>query len=307
MYLDVRDLRLIQELHAAGSATAAAASLGVTQSAVSHQLRELEARLQTPMCVRAGKRLVLTTAGHRLRQTAERVLPELRQAIEEVSGLRDGQAGTLRICAECHTSYQWLPPLLRTFQTRHPRVDIDISVQHTRDPVAGLLDGSLDVALVTGTVHDRRLRVRRMGADEHVAIVGLKHPLALKPFLTPAELGAQDLLLYSASADESFTVQRILRPAGVRPVRIRFVQLTEAIVEMVRAGLGVSVLPSWSVRSAIGSRKVRAVRITREGIRREWKAVRLRRPDEPAYVGDFLDLVEEALADLPAPAPPSRA
>ena len=301
MAVEVRHLRLIQELHATGSATNAAARLGVTQSAVSHQLRELEVRLNTPVCIRAGKRLVLTPAGHRLLQTADHVLAELAQVMSDVSRLRGGHAGTLRVCAACHTSYQWLPPLLRTFEARHPHVEIDVSVQHTSDPIAALIGGTLDIGLVTDTVHDRRLRVRRLGADEHVAIVPPKHPLAGKPFITPSELGEQDLLLYSASAEESFTVRRILRPAGVRPARIRFVQLTEAIVEMVKAGLGVSVLPSWSVQSAIASRKVRAVRITRDGIRREWKAVSLRTPGEAAYVKDFIDLVGEAIAGLPAP------
>src|SRR5687768_3559095 len=208
MSVEMRHLRLIRELHATGSATNTAARLGVTQSAVSHQLRELEGRLNTPVCIRAGKRLVLTAAGHRLLQTAEHVLAEITQAMDDVSRLSGGHAGALRVCAECHTSYQWLPPLLRKFQSRHPRVEIDVSVQHTVDPIGALLGGTLDVGLVTDAVHDRRLRVRRLGADEHVAIVAPKHPLAGKPFMTPAELGEQDLLLYSASADESFTVRR---------------------------------------------------------------------------------------------------
>ena len=306
MVLEVRHLRLVRELHATGSATQAAARLGVTQSAVSHQLRELEGRLNTSVCTRTGKRLILTPAGHRLLETAEQVLAELERAVHDVSQLRSGQTGRLRVCAACHTSYQWLPILLRKFRTQHPGVELDVAVQHTADPVAGLLAGSLDVALVTDAVHDRRLRVRRLAADEQVAIVAARHPLGAKSFITPEELGDQDLLLYSASAQESFTVRRILRPAGVRPVRIRFVQLTEAIVEMVKAGLGVSVLPSWSVQPAIASRKVRALRITRNGIFREWKGVTLRAPGEPPYVGAFLDLVQEAIADLPSRRSPAR-
>src|ERR671912_233105 len=116
--VDLRHLRLVAELHATGSATLAAGRLGITQSAVSHQLRELETRLETPVCIRAGKRLVLTPAGVRL--------PPGRHA---------GRAGILRICAQCHTGYHWLPRLLREFRGRHPSVDVDVAVQHTDHPV----------------------------------------------------------------------------------------------------------------------------------------------------------------------------
>lgn len=296
--LDIRHLRLITTLHEAGTATAAAARLGVTQSAVSHQLREIEARLNAPVCVRAGRRLILTPAGVRLLETARVVMAELARTAQDVRRLADGHAGTLRVSAECHTGYHWLPPVLRTFRTRYPAVDVEIEVQHTARPVEALLQGSLDLALVTEPVRDKRLRVRRLADDEHVAIVSRSHPWTKQAFITPAELAGEDLLLYSASPAESFTVRRILAPAGVRPARIRFVQLTEAIVEMVKGGLGVSVLPAWAVRAALKRGDIRAVRITRAGIQREWSAVTLRDGIEPVYVADFIGLVQKAIGGL---------
>lgn len=298
--LDVRHLRLITLLHEAGTATAAAARLGLTQSAVSHQLREIETRLNAPVCVRAGRRLILTPAGARLLDTARVVLAELERMAQDVRRLADGYAGTLRVSAQCHTSYHWLPPLLRTFRTRYPGVDVEVEVQHTKHPVEALLQGSLDVALVTDTIRDKRLRVRRLADDEHVAIVSRKHPWTKKAFITPAELASEDLLLYSPSPDESFTVRRILAPAGLRPPRIRFVQLTEAILEMVKAGLGVSVLPKWSVRAALKRGDIAAVRITRTGIQREWSAVTLKEGIEPLYVADFIALVQKGIGGLAA-------
>ena len=295
--LDIRHLRLISELHATGSATRAAGRLGITQSAVSHQLRELETRLRTPVCIRAGKRLVLTPAGQRLLQAARAVLSELDGASQDIARLHDGRAGILRICAQCHTGYHWLPPLLREFRARHPAVDVDVAVQHTDHPVDALLDGALDLALLTDAVRDKRLRLRPLPFDEHAAIVSPDHPWAAKRFVTPEQLGGENLLLYSRSPADSFTVTRILRPAGVRPGRLRFVQLTEAILEMVKAGLGVSVLPTWAVRSALETGEIRAVRITRAGVRRQWTAATLHGVEEPAYVTDFLDLVYKTIGE----------
>ena len=299
----VRDLWLVQEMHRTGSATATADRLGVTQSAISHQLRELEDRVGAPLCIRAGKKLVLSAAGLRLLESADVVLQELERASADIGRVARGEAGTLRISAQCHTSYQWLPPLLARFHAAHPDVQLEVAVQYTREPIAALLEGLLDVALVTGTVRDRRLRLRALSSDEHVAIFAPGHRLASRRYITPAELAEQDLVLYSASANDSFTVQRILRPAGVRPTRVRFVQLTEAIVEMVKAGLAVSVMPRWSIQSAVLDGKIAATRITPGGIHRVWHAATLRQPSEPAFIQPFLAMVDEALRAL---SPPER-
>ena len=297
--IDSRHLRLVSELLATGSATAAAKRLGVTQSAVSHQLRELENRLGCAVCSRIGKRLVLTPAGSRLLQAADAVLPELRRAAEDVRRMRDGRSGILRLCAQCHTGYHWLPPLIRTFQAQHPSIEVDVAVQHTNDPLDALLRGALDLALVTDPVDDRRLDVSTLFTDEHVAVVAPGHAWAAQKFVTPQQLGAETLLLYSPSPAESFTVRRILKPAGVQPARLRFVQLTEAILEMVQADLGVSVMPKWAIQPALSRGDVRTVRITPRGVQRQWSAVTLRGASEPAYLRDFVKLLPRAATASP--------
>lgn len=226
------------------------------------------------------------------------MLAELEAANQDIERLHQGRAGILRLCAQCHTGYHWLPPLLRAFGARHPATDVDVAVQHTDRAVEALLDGAVDVALLIDPVRDKRLRLRALPFDEHAAIVSPNHPWATKRFVTPEQLGSENLLLYSRSPAESFTVNRILRPAGVRPHRVRFVQLTEAILEMVKAGLGVSVLPTWTVRQALASGQIRAVRITRGGVRRQWTAATLQGLEEPAYVTDFLDLVDKTIGEL---------
>jgi LysR family transcriptional regulator for metE and metH len=298
MDLDLRHLRLVATIAEAGNVTRAAERLHLTQSALSHQLRDAEDRLGTPLFARAGRRMLLTPAGVRIRDAATRVLDEVRRAAEDVQQLARHGAGTIRVSAQCNTGYHWLPPLLARFERLHPNVDVRILPEVTTRPVEALLEGTLDVALLIDDVEDRRLRVSPLFSDEHVVLVSRTHRLASRSWIAPADLASEHLVLYSTDPDDSFTLGRILAPAGVIPARVSNVQLTEAILEMVRAGLGVGILPRWSVEPAIASGAVRALRITRRGVFRQWTAAQLRARPEPPYLKDFLDLL--AAQALPA-------
>jgi LysR family transcriptional regulator for metE and metH len=291
--LEIRHFRLVRELAATGSATRAAERLHVTQSAVSHQLREIEARLGTPLFLRLGKRMRPTPAGERLLTSAAVVLGEVQRAEEDVRRFGQDGSGIIRVCAQCQTGYHWLPSLLRAFEARYPHVDVRIAVESTMNPLAALLDGKLDLAIVTQQVTDRRVRVRPLFTDSHAVIVAPSHPLATRAYVTPAELARETLALYSASAEDSLTIRHVLRPAGVKPSRVLFVQLTEAIIEMVKARLVVSVLPTWSIRPALRTGAVIAVPLTRNGVTRQWSAATLAGRDDPPYLSHFIDLLAE--------------
>ena len=304
MDIEIRHLQMVAAVAASGSVTQAAKDLHLTQSAVSHQLRAVEERLGIPMFFRLGKRMVATAAGERLLATARRVLEEVETAEAEVRRLGAGEAGVLRVCAQCNTGYHWLPPLVQLFGQKHPGVDVVLAVECTVRPIEALLDGKLDIAIVTQPGRHPHVRMRPLFEDEHAAIVAPDHPLATRPFVTPHDLAAERLLLYSSSPDDSFTIREILRPAGAVPKRVSFVMLTEAILEMVKARLGVSVMQTWAVEPALRAGEVRAVSITPSGIRRQWRAATLAEAGRAAHVDAFIDLL--AARALPARQRPLR-
>jgi len=298
MDIEVRHLQMVRAIAAAGSVTHAAAALHLTQSAVSHQLRGIETQLGTPLFLRLGKRMVISAAGERLLAAAERVLAEITSAEEDVRRQRDGSSGLLRVCAQCNTGYHWLPPLISVFRGRHPAVEVALVLECTADPLRALLEGRLDVAIVTESVRNPHVRVRPLFKDEHAAIVAPDHRFAGRPFLTAEDLVEERLLLYSSSPDDSFTMQKILRPAGVVARRVSFVMLTEALLEMVKAKLGVSVMQTWAIGPALRAGEVRAIPITAAGIRRQWSAATLRAAGRVPHVEGFIDLL--AASALPA-------
>jgi LysR family transcriptional regulator for metE and metH len=296
MELEIRHLRLISAIAATGSVTKAAELLHLTQSALSHQLRDIEDRLKTSFFVRLGRRMLLTPAGERVLESARRVLDEVQRAEEDVHRLAGGGEGTIRVCTECNTGYHWLPPLLTVFRRRHPNVGVNVLADATSRPVQALLNGELDLAVLSNRTTDRALRIRPLFEDEMVAIVSPRHPFAQKTWVTPRELADEHLLLYTSVPEESFVLRKVLGPAGLVPRRLSFIMLTEAMIELARAGIGVGVLPRWSGERAISSKAVVPISIGRRGVHRQWTAATLRARPEPAYLTDFIDLIAERAA-----------
>ncbi len=290
-FLDSRHLKLIAEVARAQSVTRAADKLNVTQSAVSHQLRDIEERLGTPLFVRSGRRMLPTAAGRHIIDTADRVLGEIARAESAVTQIARHQGGEFRVCTQCHTGYHWLPPLLEVVKRRYPGVELRIAAEHTMRTIDALLEGQLDLAIVNRCARDRRLLVRPLFEDEHAAIVPPGHAWARRAFVTPKDLADERMFLYSRSMDESYIVQQVMRPAGVEPNRVTFLQLTEAIVEMIKAGMGVSVLPTWSIVPALDAGAVIAVRITRSGVYRQWSAATLAGAAESPFVDHFIQVL----------------
>ncbi len=289
MDLEIRHLKLVRAVTSAGSLTGAGSSLNLTQSALSHQLRDIESRLGTPLFLRVGKRMLLTPAGERLLRSADEVLDAIERTEDSIRQMSGADRGLLRLSTQCYTCYHWLPALLKRYRRSHPNVDVRIDADATPDPVAHLIAGRLDVAIVSDPVRDRRVTSRPIFGDEMVIIVDPRHPLAGKPFVNARDLAVETLLMYSPK--EESTIYQLLAAEGVTPAAVHVIQLTEAITEMVKAGLGVAFLARWAVEPHLRANTVRAIPYTRRGYRRTWSAATLKDMARVPYVREFIDLL----------------
>jgi len=289
MNLEVRHLKLVREVSAAGSLTRAGSVLHLTQSALSHQLRDIESRLGAPLFLRVGKRMVLTPAGERVLRSADEVLATIERTEDAIRHLAGATHGVLRLTTECYTCYHWLPALLKRYRAAHPQIDVRIDPAATGEPFAHLLEGRLDVAIVSDPVRDRRILATPLFDDEVVVIVNPRHRLAMNAFVRPEDFDGETLLTYSPK-EESTIYLRYLVPAGVAPV-VQQVQLTEALIELVKAGLGVAALARWAVDPAVRTGAVRAIPFTRQGYMRTWSAATLKDVAHIPHVRDFIQLV----------------
>src|SRR4051812_24547719 len=215
MELEVRHLKLVVAVAEEGSVTAASRRLHVTQSALSHQLRDAEEKIGAPLFLRLSKRMVPTAAGERLLQSARNVLGELERTAREI-GNGGENAGLIRLSTECYTCYHWLPPLLKEFRKKYPKVEISIDADSTHDPLAALREGRLDVGVVSCQMNDNALRAEDLFEDDLLLVMAPDHELAKKKSIRPQELAGESVLIYPPR-NESTLLNRVIYPAGVRP------------------------------------------------------------------------------------------
>jgi LysR family transcriptional regulator for metE and metH len=291
MDLEVRHLQLVAAVAEMGSLTRAGDRLHLTQSALSHQLRGIESRLGAALFLRVGKRLVLTPAGERLLASAKDILERLAQTEEDIRRMGREHAGVLRITTECYTCYHWLPPLLTKFNERFPRVEVQIVADATNAPIPALLDGRIDFGIVHGDSDDERLSHVKLFRDEVTLVMSSEHRLANRRYIKAEDLIDEHLILYGIALDESVFYREVMVANGLRPRRISHIQLTEAIIELVRAGVGVTPLARWAVAPYLEDGRLASVRVTPRGLHRQWFAATIRQANAPVHLREFAQLI----------------
>jgi len=300
MVLEVKHLRLVEAVATYGTLTNASKYLHLTQSALSHQLNELERRLGTPLFHRVGRRLVPTVAGERLLEAAKRTLTVLRRTESSIKRIAAGNEAVLRLTTECYTAYHWLPAILDAFAERCPKVEVQIVAEAARHPVNALMAGRVDIAVMYDPPESDKLRVIPLFDDDMLVVMSPDHRLAAQAFVCPEDFGDEHLVMYTASTSDSMLFTRYLDPAGVTPRKISAIQLTEAIVEMAKAGQGIAVLARWAIEPHLRDGSLVARPMTREGLRRQWSAVVLDQGTTPLYIREFCRLLNAGPAAMGA-------
>jgi len=271
--LEVRHLRLVRAIAEEGGPTRAAARLHLTQSAVSHQLAELEGRLGVALFTRVRRQLKLTPAGTRLVEAARELLADLGRIERELQTAGARKREVLRIATECFTSYHWLPAVIATLADEVPHVEVRIASEATREPLSALLRGTIELALVSSPVRDRELVATPLFDDEWTVIMAPSHPIAAGPFVTAAELGAQTLFAHDAPRSDVERLRELLKVERAAMPKTVHVPFTDALVELVKAGLGVAVVSRWATAPWEARGEIVARRFTRAGFTETWSAV----------------------------------
>jgi LysR family transcriptional regulator for metE and metH len=291
--LEIRHLKTLLALREAGNLLRAATLLNVTQSALSHQVKQLEDHHGTPLFERKSTPIRFTPAGERLLKLADAILPQVQGAERDLARMAQGAAGQLRIAVECHTCFDWLMPAMDVFRSRWPEVELDIVSGFQADPVGLLYEHRADVAIVSEIDPDETADYHPLFSFEIVALLAKDHPLAQREFLTAQDFATDTLITYPVPDDMLDVVRQVLKPAGLDTAR-RTTELTVAMLQLVASRRGIATLPLWAAQSYLDRDYVIARRITADGLTGRLYAACLPELSGKPYLSDFVQSTRES-------------
>ena len=262
--MDTRQLAAFCAVVERKSFSQAAERLGVTQPAVSLQIRSLEQRLGRQLLDRSGRRVEPTEAGLRLYASAQRLLQLEDQLLEELASDEEGEVtGTLELGASTGPGGSVVPVLLCEFQERYPYVRVRLSVSDTQTVVAQVADRDLELGVVGAGRRHRGVDFEPFFRDEVVLAVPAGHRFAGKT-ISIAELRDEPLIVMQEGAGVRQVIEDELRKAGTRlrdlDVRLEL-GLQESVRSAVLAGHGVTFVSRLAIESDLAAGTIATARV----------------------------------------------
>ena len=267
---DVHQLQVFLAVAEKLSFTRAAEGLFLTQSAVSHQIADLERTLGVELFIRHGRTIELTAAGRVLAERARRIFAELRDAHAAVVAAARPDLGRLRIGASAAACQYLIPEVLREFRECFPGYSLSITPGDSPAIAEHLLDETIDLGLMIRPERQRKLAYHDLFDDELQFLVSPLHPWAKAGRVDRRQLGEQPMVLYGRRSATYRLVERYFLRLGV-PLRDP-IELPDigAIKELVKLGLGVSVTAEWVARPEVAEKSLALLPAPGGQLRRRW-------------------------------------
>lgn len=304
--LDSRQLRAFTVLARNGSFTHTARELHLTQSGISHSMKALENEVGCRLLDRLGKKVVLTQAGEQLLQHAEKILSEMETARDSLAQLGKWGRGRLRLGATTTACQHLIPPVLREFKESFPDHAIALEPGDTPDLVIALLRHRIDLALSLEADGEQQLEFHPLFNDELHFVVSALHPWAQAGRVERMEIPRQNYILYSKHSVTFRLIERYFRQEQMVLNTVIEAGSMEATKELVKLGLGVSILAPWIAKKELEEGSLVALPLGRKKLQRRWgilhwKGKRLNLAEET-----FIGLCESACSSLQLPANSDR-
>lgn len=296
--MDTRQLAAFCAVVERKSFSEAAERLGVTQPAVSQQIRSLEERLGQQLLDRSGRRVEPTEAGRRLYRGAQRLLAQERQLLEDVAGEAEGPLrGQLAMGASTGPGGTVVPVLLCEFAEENPDVTIDLSISDTQTIVDRVARRELELGVVGATPRNRSVAYEPFFRDEVVLVCPPEHRFAGKT-VTLDDLGSEPLIVMQEGAGVRQVIEDELRARGTRlrdlDVRLEL-GLQESVKSAVEAGHGVTFISRTAVESELAAGTLAGARVKGLEPSREISLVRAAGRVSTRVADAFVEFARERL------------
>lgn len=288
--LDGRQLRAFASLARTGSFTLAARELNLSQSAVSHSIKALEGEVHCLLLDRIGKKVTLTQAGEQFLTHVDKILQEMDLARQRLSELGRWGHGRLRLGASLTACQYLLPSVLREFKDSFPHCVIQIEPGDTSVAVELLRQHRIDLAVVVEARPDPQFHFQPLFTDELHFIMSPLHPWAKAGRVERTEIVRQNYILYTKGSYLSEMIGQYFRADDREiPTSIELGNM-EAIKELVKLGLGITILAPWVAAAEIRAGTLVSLPLGKRKLKRHWALL--------SWEGRRRSLAEETFAGL---------
>ncbi len=248
-------LKYFYQVASSGSFSRAAEELFISQPALSRQIAALEEDVGLPLFSRQGRKPVLTDAGRRLFNYAEKIMELNREAKKEISELKNLTSGEVIIGASTTIANYLLPPVLADYHHRHPEIKIFLNVGNSEDIEQDVLNNRVDLGFIGSSVQSPRLFQEQFAEDELFLVVSQNHHFAkINRDVFPSHLAEETFLYREAGSDTRRLFNIFLKEMEVKPSSVVTLGHTEAIKSGIINNLGISFLSkhTWQNELKLG-------------------------------------------------------
>ena len=291
--MDFKYLKLVKTIADEGNIAKSADRLFLTQSALSHQLRDFEERAGIKVFVRSRNDWKLTKEGHEIYDMACQVINRVEEGMAKISKIQTGSRGTIKLGTECFSFYRGLPSFIQKMSALYPEIDIKLTVESKQPSAYQLLNNQLDMCIVTTPLESDKIFTYELFEDELFALLHVEHELAEKDYLDPADFSNQHLIIHSFPLETVSVYHHFLRVHQVNPLKITAIPMTEVALELIESNMGISCHSKWALKVFNLPDCLKFIPLGRNGLKRKhYLAIRAEDRDKQ-YIQDFVDNIKE--------------
>ncbi len=286
--MEIKHFRLIQTIVEEGSIASSSKKLFLTQSALSHQLKELEERLNFKIFHRSRNKWKLTEEGIALCELGNKVLKNIDEGFKNIHQIQKGAAGTIRVSTECYAFYQGLPSFIQKMGILYPQINVDLILEATHKPIAKIIANEIDIAIVTSKPINDSLTSIEVFEDEVFAVIHKENQLNELDFIEAKNFENVHLIIHSFPLETVFIHEHFLKPNNITPKKISAIPLTEVALEMINANFGIFCMPKWALKSFKITENLCFKRIDKKGLKRKHFLVIRKCDSNKNYIKNFI-------------------
>lgn len=296
--ITLRQVEAFRATMITGTVTNAADMLHISQPAVSRLLSDIERAIGFRLFVRANRQLIPTAEGHALYEEVEKAFLGLDQIASAATAIREYRRGHLRLVTIASVVSTFAGTLVARFVAEFPNISVSLEVQPTQRVFEWIISQQCDIGLSTLSIENAAIATRPVLRGAAVCIMPNEHPLASREAIKPADLEGESFISFKADSVYRHTVDTVFNKAGVRRQLGIEARTTEAICELVAAGLGVSIIgpafPEVELHRGIVARPFKPA------IHSDLALLYLARRPVPRAAEQFIRIVEDyAASDFP--------